>query len=41
MLTTIAVAVALSRTPTPVGDVGFDPSDPAHQHAAAVAVDPG
>lgn len=38
MLATIAVAVALSRTPTPSGghnDV-VDPADPGHGHAAAV-----
>ncbi|MBA3248758.1 MAG: CopD family protein [Geodermatophilaceae bacterium] len=39
MLATIAVAVALSRTPTPSGgssDV-VDPADPGHQHAASTA----
>lgn len=41
MLATIAVAVALSRTPTPSGgssDV-VDPADPGHDHAAVVLVD--
>ncbi len=37
MIGTIALAVALSRTPTPgPADGGIDPADPGHQHALSI-----